>query len=115
MGQIKDNRKCIWSSTFIFDTEVVFSTSELVLNISDTRWVSVTLRGYAYFPSVTWRVEPNMSMCSLQATLNWKGVEASIWWGQGKRNYENLRCLYTKRRINKNKRKFNIDEPGAFR
>lgn len=91
MGQIKDNRKRIWSSTFILDRAVVFSPSELVLNISALEWVSVILRGYPYFPLVTWKVEPNMSLYSLQVTLNWKGVEASVWWGQGRRNYENLR------------------------
>lgn len=33
MGQIKDNRKCIWSSTLILDTAFVFSLSELILNM----------------------------------------------------------------------------------
>lgn len=91
MGQIKDNRKCIWSSTFILDKAVVFSPSELVLNISALGWVSVTLRGYPYFPLVTWRVKPNMSLYSLHVTLNSKGGEASVWWRQGRRNDENLR------------------------
>lgn len=83
MGQIKDNGKCICSSTFLSDTAVVFSPSELVFNISALGWVSVTLRGYPYFPLVTWRAETNMNLYSLQATLNWKGAEARIWWGQG--------------------------------
>lgn len=82
MSQIKDNRKCIWSSTFIFDTAVVFSPSELILNISALGWVSVTLRDYQYFPLVTWRVKPNMSLYSLQVILNWKGVEAMF--GEGR-------------------------------
>lgn len=53
MGQIKDNGKCIWSSTFILDTAVVFSPSEQVLNMPTLWGVSVTLRGYPYFPLAT--------------------------------------------------------------